>query len=322
MPGGALPEEFGERRSIKIVLANRDRPRENAISECEAAVDPIIWNDWHVVGDATELRSYRPLTTILLGIRLRISRDLDGAITVTREDHGPLLSDVRHGLVWACLGRPTQPIVAIPELDEADRCVVTAGAVGVHASAGRVVENFLDLGHLGHVHAGYLGEEAESAVAPYVVAPLPGGGIHASGCKVFQPVASPSAKSGFTVDYRYKVERPFTACLYKSAVSQPARFDVIYLFAQPVGEVETIVHALEIFVEDGVRPAELRAFQQFIFLQDKPILENQNPKRLPLGPRMEMPVLADKSSVAYRRWLVDLGVTWGTTSAQDEVVAG
>lgn len=284
-------------------------------------MDPIIWNDWHVVGDATELRSDRSLSTALLGVELKISRDASGAIDVVRDDLGPLLSDIRYGFVWVCLGHPTRPIVTIPELDEADRCVVTAGAIGVHASAGRVVENFLDLGHLGHVHTGYLGEEAESAVAPYVVTALATGGVQASGCKVFQPVASPQAKSGFTVDYGYKVERPFTACLYKSAFSQPERFDVIYLFAQPVGEVQTIVHALEIFIDDGVTRAELRAFQQFIFLQDKPILENQLPKRLPIGPRMEMPVLADKTSIAYRRWLAQLGVTWGTTSSEEEVIA-
>jgi phenylpropionate dioxygenase-like ring-hydroxylating dioxygenase large terminal subunit len=56
----------------------------------------------------------------------------------------------------------------------------------------------------------------------------------------------------------------------------------------------------------------IKAFQQKIFAQDKPILENQIPKRLPLDPRAEMPVRADKASIAYRRWLAERGYTYGT----------
>ncbi len=274
--------------------------------------DPVLWNDWHVVADATALRRDRPVRTALLGVALKIARAADDGVAVTRGDGGSPLADVRHGFVWACLGVPARPILAIPELAEAGRCIVTGGAIGVHASAGRVIENFLDLGHLGYVHAGYLGEEPETAIPPYAVAPLPGGGVHATGCKVFQPVASPTAREGFVVDYSFKVERPFTACLYKSNFHQPHRCDVIYLFAQPVDEEHAVAHALEIFVDDGIQPGDLRAFQQLIFLQDRPILENQFPKRLPIGPRMEMPMPADRASVAYRRWLAELGVSYGT----------
>ena len=59
----------------------------------------------------------------------------------------------------------------------------------------------------------------------------------------------------------------------------------------------------------------MSGFQQTIFGQDKPILENQVPKRLPLDPRAEMPVRADKSSITYRRWLAAKGVTYGTIPA-------
>ena len=55
----------------------------------------------------------------------------------------------------------------------------------------------------------------------------------------------------------------------------------------------------------------IRYFQQVIFGQDKPILENQMPKRLPLDPRAETPIRADKSAIAYRRWLSSKGLTYG-----------
>ncbi|CDX36185.1 hypothetical protein MPLSOD_270005 [Mesorhizobium sp. SOD10] len=53
-----------------------------------------------------------------------------------------------------------------------------------------------------------------------------------------------------------------------------------------------------------------------IFAQDKPILENQIPKRLPLDPRAETPIRADAVSVSYRRWLRDRAVTYGAIPAR------
>jgi phenylpropionate dioxygenase-like ring-hydroxylating dioxygenase large terminal subunit len=57
--------------------------------------------------------------------------------------------------------------------------------------------------------------------------------------------------------------------------------------------------------------AELVQFQQEIFLQDRSILENQIPVRLPLDPRMEIPTRADLTSVVYRRWLKKKGALYG-----------
>lgn len=58
-----------------------------------------------------------------------------------------------------------------------------------------------------------------------------------------------------------------------------------------------------------------RLFQQSLFGQDKPIVENQVPKRLPLNTRAETPIRADKSGIAYRRWLSGKGITYGVIPA-------
>ena len=68
-------------------------------------------------------------------------------------------------------------------------------------------------------------------------------------------------------------------------------------------------------LDDEHEDKEIRNFQQSIFGQDKPILENQYPKRLPLDPRAETPIRADKSAVAYRRWLSCKGITYGVLPA-------
>ena len=54
-------------------------------------------------------------------------------------------------------------------------------------------------------------------------------------------------------------------------------------------------------------------FQQLIFLQDRIILENQRPVLLPMEARAEIPTRADATSIAYRRWLKEKGITYGTT---------
>ena len=64
-------------------------------------------------------------------------------------------------------------------------------------------------------------------------------------------------------------------------------------------------------IDDSNTDSFIRRFQQTIFAQDKPILENQNPKLLPLDPRAETPVRSDRLAITYRRWLSDLGVTYG-----------
>ena len=55
----------------------------------------------------------------------------------------------------------------------------------------------------------------------------------------------------------------------------------------------------------------IRLFQQTIFGQDKPILENQFPKKLPLDPLDEISIRADRVAVAYRKWLASGGVRYG-----------
>ena len=278
-------------------------------------IDPVLWNDWHVVAELASLRPGRALRSMLLGVPLRLT-STDGVATAQREDGHPLHSAVHYGFVWACLGDPVQSIIDIPEAAEDGRTITTGGSIGVHVSAPRMIENFLDLGHLGYVHEGYLGAEPHTAVQPYDVHPKAGGGIVVRGCKIYQPMASAAAQGGYVVDYGWDVARPLTSCLYKANPVHRDRFDVIYLFAQPVAEERAVAHVLILFVADGTTAQDLRWFQQRIFLQDKPILENQFPKRLPIGPRAEMPVLADKSSVAYRRWLGEIGMRYGVIRAE------
>jgi phenylpropionate dioxygenase-like ring-hydroxylating dioxygenase large terminal subunit len=70
-------------------------------------------------------------------------------------------------------------------------------------------------------------------------------------------------------------------------------------------------------VDTASTQTSLLNFEQVIFLQDRIIVENQRPLLLPLEPRQEIPTRADSSSVAYRRWLKEKGVRFGTTMGEE-----
>jgi len=275
--------------------------------------DPILVNDWHAVVDHKWLESTRSYHTTLLGVPLAVACNGDGTARVTRTDNGESVrTDTPYGFVWACLGTPERDILYIPEAYEPDRIVVTGGSFGVHVSGLRAVENFLDMGHFAFVHTGYLGEEPHTEILPYNVEFTDDDGVLATDCKAYQPKSSPVAKEGITTEYIYKVYRPYTVALYKTNPAYEDRMDYIALLVQPVDEEHCVAHSLICYLEDGeATAASVRLFMQLIFAQDKPILEHQMPKRLPLDPRAETPIRADASSVYYRRWLREHNVRYG-----------
>ena len=57
--------------------------------------------------------------------------------------------------------------------------------------------------------------------------------------------------------------------------------------------------------------SEMVDFQDRIFAQDRPILESQRPELLPLDLQTELHLRSDRTAIAYRRWLKQLGVRTG-----------
>ena len=57
---------------------------------------------------------------------------------------------------------------------------------------------------------------------------------------------------------------------------------------------------------------EIRAFQDELFDQDIPVVESQRPEMLPLDLQAELHLRSDRTAIAYRRWLNELGLTFGT----------
>jgi phenylpropionate dioxygenase-like ring-hydroxylating dioxygenase large terminal subunit len=280
------------------------------------AVEPIVWDEWHVLCALADLEPGALRRFVLFDQPLAVMRFADDSVGVwgSALQEGPRLAVRSHfGYVWTSLGTPGHELFEIPELAESDRRSVHCGSFGVHVAAPRVVENFLDLAHFPFVHQGVLGVEPHTEVKDYEVA-VSGDAreVIAKRCRFYQPVAALSAKSGFEVEYLYRVPHPYCSVLYKSSPQDPTRNDIIAIFVRPVSEERVNASLFMALVDHESTDMALAQFQQMIFGQDKPILENQRPRRLPLDPTAETSTRADRSSVAYRRWLHERGIRYGT----------
>lgn len=293
------------------------------MSACD---DPVILNQWHPLSSLDEIAPEHVQTTRLLGQRLWFALNPDGGARAWLAGEGepePVPVLIRYGFLWACLGTPPETLFSFDELDEPDRVNVPTGVFGVNVSAGRAVENFLDMGHFPYVHTGILGEQPHTEVKEYKVEiSETADEVLATQCQFYQPRAAVSSQGGALVDYIYRVPHPNCALLYKSSPNDEARKDVIYIFIQPMDEDRIRAHSGMCVIDDTSSPKSIRYFQQTIFGQDKPILENQLPRRLPLDPRAETPIRADKAAIAYRRWLSAKGLRYGVIPAPEPITTG
>ncbi|MBO9515617.1 MAG: aromatic ring-hydroxylating dioxygenase subunit alpha [Variovorax sp.] len=221
------------------------------------------------------------------------------------------------GMVWVRLDAPAEDEPPVPVFAaEADAGLrkIDCGPYDVETSAPRLVENFLDMAHFGFVHEGWLGAREMAVIDDYRVEPTPHG-LLATGCKAWQPQSTANSTAPAQVEYTYEVTAPYTAVLTKvpeaASVGQAGYRESIALYICPMEHERCRVwfrFATSDFDRDA---ASVRAFQDTIFLQDKPVLESQGPKRLPLDLRAELHTVADKASSLYRRQLKSRGITFG-----------
>ena len=225
-----------------------------------------------------------------------------------------------HGLVWVRLMKPeaavpaalAEPPVFEPWTDSEWRQLL-CGPYDVQTSAPRLVENFLDLSHFGFVHEGWLGARSHAQVETGQVQE-DAKGLQANDCKAWQPRGYAGAEGGAWVAYRYTVPHPFGAILHKDAAEGDPVSNAIALFIRPDGAERCTAWFAMATLGDLADDDELRSFQDTVFAQDRPVVESQQPKRLPigkLGKSREVHSPADRMSSAYRRYLVRLGVELG-----------
>ncbi len=214
----------------------------------------------------------------------------------------------RYGLVFVCLGEQPNEIAAFPEWGDRTYLKVLSGPHYCQTGGYRAIENFLDVAHFPFLHTGILGDLEVTEIQDYTVR-VNQTGVYFDNVRVWQPNPMGTGE-GALVTYDYSVFRPLTAYLRKG--NPEGECLTILYCVTPVSEEECIGWMwIALNFMDACQAPEAQAFQDSIFAQDLSNLESHNPKKLPLNGRMEFHVPCDHGSLAYRKWLKQLGVTYG-----------
>jgi len=183
------------------------------------------------------------------------------------------------------------------------------GHINIHAQGPRIIENLLDVAHLPIAHAGLLGDPGNAEVGDYAVTTM-AEGIIAWDIPFWQPDPDGTGRAA-KVHYSYWVERPFTARLTKLHEGQ--NFSILGSVTPLDAENTLAWVVLAMNYAHEVPDEELRSFQDMVTEQDIRIVNSQRPELLPLDLQSELHLRSDQIAIAYRRWLRQLGLQYGTS---------
>jgi phenylpropionate dioxygenase-like ring-hydroxylating dioxygenase large terminal subunit len=215
----------------------------------------------------------------------------------------------RYGAIWVCLG---ESAAGLPEFQIGESVgfrTLHAGPYKFRALGPRLVENFLDVAHLGIVHDGVLGNATRSVIEDYEVV-MGRFGPEAEEIRLWQPNPDGTGAGAF-IRYRYQVHAPLTASLIKLADQSEKRFGILAQ-VMPVGDEWSemrMIMALNYAQE--IPDCDLIAFQDRVVEQDRVIVESQRPELVPLDLQSELHLRSDRMAIAYRRWLREIGYLYG-----------
>ena len=220
-------------------------------------------------------------------------------------------AEVAYDLVWLRLDPEADTrIPGCPAWgDDAFRCV-QGEPYTWPTSAGRRLENFVDLAHFPFVHDGSLGDRRHTTV-PIADIARAGGELRFR----FEPepdMALPDVALMAPTDYR--IWMPFTVNL--EFHFPDGERGQLWMCASPIdsGRCRSFWFTCRTADRDGADRQHLD-FQDLVLGEDLPVIEAQDPPEIP-GPAMEQSVPTDAVSLAYRRWLRELSAAAQKGAAQ------
>jgi phenylpropionate dioxygenase-like ring-hydroxylating dioxygenase large terminal subunit len=235
------------------------------------------------------------------GSCLRIPTLPDGKTIPRKAKAQRYLVEQRYGLAWVCLDdEPALPVPPYPAYDDTSCATVLYDEFRWKANAARVCENVLDFTHLPWVHDGMLGSR-DRPIYPHVEPQ-----VHPDGISYDVP-----DEANDTVRH-YRVYAPFTAAIDVRS-NRPDGHNYSMLFTcSPISTRETSQWFFTSRDWDLHRPDhDWEVFDAVVMEQDRNIVENQRPEELPLDLSEELHLRgSDAGTLAYRRFLRDLGVAW------------
>lgn len=216
----------------------------------------------------------------------------------------------KYGFIWVNLANNQPEFFLYEEMEGDGWHNVIWGPQSVQAKPPRIIENFLDVGHLAVVHEGFLGTDSHRIIEDYAVN-RNDNRIFSDEIPIYQPDPDGSGKPKY-VYYTYEIVRPLTVKFTKIDRENNTEMTIL-LTVRPENETTSVAYGILSFnYETGLSDNEIIDFQNEIFAQDKPVVENQKPEELPLDLQVELSLVCDRMSIAYRQYLKELGVVLGT----------
>ncbi|MEK8127612.1 aromatic ring-hydroxylating dioxygenase subunit alpha [Paenibacillus filicis] len=215
----------------------------------------------------------------------------------------------RYGLVWTSLASTEEQIPEFPAWEDLDYLNVLPPSFDIAGSAGRQMEGFLDVSHFAFVHTDTFGDRSNTSVPQYTVK-REGGELLAeywSTVSNYGRGQENLAPEGFQWLREFRVFPPFAASLTVYFPNED-RLRILNC-ASPVSARYTRLFCpisrnfdKDAPVEDTIK------FNLQVFQEDREMVEAQTPEELPLDLMAEVHIPADRTSIAYRQLLSELGL--------------
>jgi vanillate O-demethylase monooxygenase subunit len=220
----------------------------------------------------------------------------------------------RFGLIWTSLAGAEPDLPDFEAWDDSDYQQIVCPMIDIAGAAGRQVEGFLDVAHFAWAHTTTFGDRSNPAVPDYTVERTARGlrADYLSNVSNYGPTQKHLAPADFLWRRTFEVFPPFSARLI---VHFPDNKKLWILNATcPVSARKTRLFCplARNFDKDSSVEA-VRAFNLAVFNEDRVLVENQKPEDLPLDLSLEVHIAADRSSIAYRRLLKQMGLSLAFT---------
>ncbi|KZB90115.1 Rieske (2Fe-2S) protein [Bacillus sp. VT 712] len=219
------------------------------------------------------------------------------------------------GLIWTSLTGEMDNIPQFQAWDDPDFQQIVCPSFDIGGSAGRQMEGFLDVAHFAWVHTDTFGDRNNAFVPRYKVDKTDYG----LNVEYLSTVSNYSKEQAHLNPENFKwlrvfdVYPPFTATL-KVYFPEGGQLWIMNAVC-PVSARETrlFVPIARNFDKDS--PVEgVYDFNLRVFDEDREMVENQKPEDLPLDLQMEAHIAADQTSIAYRKLLKSIGLSFIYTS--------
>ncbi|PQV44709.1 vanillate O-demethylase monooxygenase subunit [Paraburkholderia sp. BL21I4N1] len=214
-----------------------------------------------------------------------------------------------YGLVWVSLGGGTEALPAFPYWNDPDFQQILPPSIDINASAGRQTEGFIDVAHFAWIHHDSFADRHNPVVPQYSVERRERGmkAEYVSNVSNFPKSMQHRAPDDYLWHRIFEVDVPFFARLTVH-FPENGRLSILNA-ASPVSARKTRLFVPIVRNFDKDLPLEdVYAFNRQVFEEDRAIVEQQRPEDLPIDRAAEAPILADRSSGAYRRALAEIGL--------------